>query len=106
MSYSAKKALCEFFWNNSYPMVTNWHQINEMDLVETLNKHYTFYQRQGNVLGIALSGVFWPFIYKKTVPKVCLIAIASYYGSEWMLKRHIDEFYEPLIDIFDKRYRK
>ncbi|CAG9319653.1 unnamed protein product [Blepharisma stoltei] len=106
-TYKSKKELLNFFWYKKYKDIKNLSEVNEFDFVETLYKNYQRSRRFGQVGGFAFSMMTWDTVFKRLSPltKLMIGGIICYYGGELSLYYHIDYYYKPLSQIFNRKYR-
>lgn len=105
--YYRKRELLNFFWNRDYKQINKIEELNELDLVENLFNCYLRHRRFGNYAGMLLMGVCWNTLFKnwRPISKILLGGLVVHYCGEFAVYRAVDQFYNPLTEVFNKRYR-
>lgn len=105
-AYSSKKNLCDFFWNRNYSIITKVEELNEMDFIESLYKCQWRYRHIGQLGGFLLISTLWNTVLRSARPvsKFLLGGLVVYYSGELMIYTTIDQFYEPLKQVFNEAY--
>lgn len=104
----AKYQMLDFFFTKrDYRVLRNFHDLNEADFVETMEKFKDYYRKQGNLLGLFVIFSAWDTALYKLFPisKIIIGGFLIQALGEISVYRNLDAIYNPLSAIFNQHYR-
>ena len=108
VTFSMKNDLLLHLFSRNYARLKSFHQLNELNYVETLFHGYSRYRRLGQLAGLGTTLIFCNTIARnwRGFSKILAGGLIIYYSGQLSLYYNIDHLYGPTKMMLKVRHSR